>query len=197
MKALKRRRRPPVKISPLVFPVLLAAANFLPLSYMIGFFAAVAAHEAGHVFALKMMKCPIYGVEFSPGGVILECSPKSYKDDLISAAAGPAASFLFAAVIAVFSAPSGGTPSAFYISLLLGFLNLLPVEGLDGGRALSAFLAQKSGLPPPRPAEAFINAAALMLLLIVSCFLLLRTGDNPTMLVFCLGAMMKGEREAA
>ena len=197
MKALKRRRRPPVKISPLVFPVLLAAANYLPIPYIVGFLAAVASHEAGHVFALKTLKCPIYGVELSPGGVILECSPKSYKDDLISAAAGPAASFLFAAVVAIFNAGSFVTPPAFYISLLLGFLNLLPVEGLDGGRALSAFLSQKSGLPPPHPAEAFINAAALALLFFVSCFLFLETGENPTMLVFCLGAMMKGERETA
>ena len=185
---------PRIRVSPLVFPVLLAAANYLPARDALGFAAAVAAHEAGHLLAIKLQGRRIFSFSVSPFGCVIESSLSSYKNDALCAAAGPAASFLFAAATALFRSFSRAMPTAFYISLLLGMFNLLPVGGLDGGAILSSILSHRSGLPPPRAAERYVNAAALFALFLISCFLFLYTGNNPTMLLLCLGMMMKNGR---
>ena len=179
-----------LRISPMFIPALLAAVNYLPASEFVGFVTAVAAHEAGHIFAVKLLRRRVCGAALTPFGVTLQCPLSSYRDDMLCAAAGPAASFLFAAAALVGASAYTASPAA-YISLMLGALNLLPAQGLDGGVILSSYLSLKSGLPPPHRAERYVNAAAVFLLFSVSCFILIGSGDNPTMLIFCLGLMMK------
>lgn len=178
-----------LRISPLLIPALLAGANYLPARDLAAIISSVLVHEAGHIAAIKLTGGRIASLYLSPFGAVIKCPPASYRLDLIRAAAGPAASVILSAAAALF-----GSGAVSCVSLLLGALNLLPVRGLDGGVMLSALLSMKSGLPPPGPAERFINASALFALFFLSCYIFLISGENPTMLVFSLALIMRTEQ---
>lgn len=100
-------------------------------------FLACAIHEAGHWAALRLgggqvrlLRLTILGASIIPesrGGL-------SYGKELMATLAGPGLNLLLALLFSM----AGGywqTFSAFH--LLFGLFNLLPLPGLDGGRAVA------------------------------------------------------------
>lgn len=100
------------------------------------FLAATAAHETGHLIALRLLGADILALRLDVLDAQIVSSPLSYRQELCAALAGPAMSIvcclIFRRRFAAFAA----------VSLLLGLFNLLPVWPLDGGRALRAALGQ-------------------------------------------------------
>jgi len=94
---------------------------------------AVVVHELGHFLVLMGFGAKITGVRLSVFGAVLDanCAELSYGRELLSALAGPAANFLYAAVLTIL----GGEMAA-GANLVLCAFNLLPVRPLDGGRAV-------------------------------------------------------------
>ena len=118
------------------------------------FFASILAHEFGH--ALVAIRCgiPVSSVTlFVLGGVsrIAE-EPRTGREELLIAAAGPAVSVLCAVAFLFAGVAVSGSPVAsavaFYLVLVnaaLAIFNLLPALPLDGGRMLRAAMWSFSG----------------------------------------------------
>lgn len=101
------------------------------------FFSAMVIHELGHVFALYLLGKQPEQLTISITGCTISVYGLSYQEEIISAAAGPLMSLMSGLFYQKF-------PDFAVISLLLGGFNLLPVEGLDGGRILSGILTLKA-----------------------------------------------------
>ncbi len=123
----------------------IASALFLTISIFI--------HEVGHALMAKRMRLPLERIHlFLFGGMAeLRRRPVMPRQELAISLAGPVASilFAFASLAAARSLPVGFDEIylilqyVFYMNLLLGVFNLLPVFPLDGGRALRALLWRK------------------------------------------------------
>ena len=97
---------------------------------------AVAIHEIGHLVAMWLTKCLPTAIKCGLGGILI--SGNSYctnKQSLLIAASGPLMNLIFTAVILglglVFDSYILCVFSA--VQFLVGSVNLLPIEGLDGG----------------------------------------------------------------
>lgn len=115
--------------------------------------AAVAAHEAGHLLALRALGAQVLSLRLGFLDARIETRVLSYRQELPAALAGPAASFFCGVIF------SRHAPGFAAISLLLGAFNLLPVWPLDGGRALRAGLGLR--LSPVRAERAALAAGLL------------------------------------
>ncbi|MCD8001664.1 MAG: M50 family metallopeptidase [Oscillospiraceae bacterium] len=129
---------------------------FDPSGLVAALLPAALAHELGHAAALSLggarlrrLRMGVFGLELDYAG---------YLSDgwlLFSAAAGPGAGLIYAAVLRAVGTGDFCTRSA-AVSLGLSLFNLLPVLPLDGGRMLAA-------LTDARFAQALSRVAALIL----------------------------------
>jgi Zn-dependent protease/predicted transcriptional regulator len=118
----------------------------------IGLFLSIVFHEMSHSLVARRYGLPIRGITlFIFGGVAeMTSEPSHPRDELLMAAAGPAASFVLAALFFASFAligDAGGPPALAGVLWYLGFLNgvlaifnLIPAFPLDGGRMLRAAL---------------------------------------------------------
>ncbi|MEX0681472.1 MAG: site-2 protease family protein [Balneolales bacterium] len=107
-------------------------------------------HELGHALAAWRLRLPLERIHLYLFGGMAELKRRPVRpvEELIIALSGPLASFVFAAFAWGITAfvYTGRSEIAlvlqyvFYMNVLLGGFNLLPVFPLDGGRALRAIL---------------------------------------------------------
>ena len=123
-----------VEISPAFIAFLCAYYYFDPARTFAPFLISAAAHEAGHLLALTLLRVRVHKLRLTFSGAILVTEPLRYSKEIAAAAAGPAVSAL---LLAAFSTTA---PVAAFVNLLLLCYNLLPFYPLDGGRILRAVL---------------------------------------------------------
>lgn len=112
-----------------------------------------ALHEAGHWGMLRLVGGEAAGLRLTVAGAAMELKyPLSYTGEALCALAGPGVSLALAWM--GHCLPGGALFSG--INLVLAAFNLLPVSGLDGGRALHCALCALAG---PEAAE---RAAGLL-----------------------------------
>ena len=172
-------------------PALLALAALFVLertAFLPVLLAASAVHEAGHLLAVRLCGLHLLELRLTLGGAELVHTPGSYRDDLRIALAGPAASLLLAAGMAAvrmaWRVP--GADMLAGVSAALGAFNLLPVEPLDGGQAVSAVLHR---LLPVEKADIVMNFVAFFFLLPLGAagfFVLLRSRGNYSLLALAI-----------
>lgn len=134
-------------------------------------------HEGGHLLVLSRL-----GVtrRFSPRLNGLVCTPErplSYREEAAVAAAGPAANLLFA-LLSLLLLPLG---HAFFLTLAFCHLmtalsNLLPLEGYDGARILSALLSLHGR--DPYGLLSVTSFALSVLLLFLALYLVGKCGEG-------------------
>lgn len=150
-------------------------------------FAAVSSvllHEGGHALAARLFRLRVRRVMLMPVGIRMDLeTPRSYLEEVVVAAAGPAMNFLYAG-----AARLTGTALAEEIllfSLTLAFLNLLPIRTFDGGRLLHAVLAPRFGERTAEGALAVTTAASFSVLWTLSLYLFFYSTANGALLLFC------------
>ena len=123
-------------VSPLL-PILSAFFLYLGYGTVWGLllFAALL-HECGHLLALRLCRAEILTVRVGALGAEIKTMPLTQKQELLCAAAGPAANLIFCAISLLLG---WRLFAMLHVALLL--FNLLPVYPLDGGRMLRAFLS--------------------------------------------------------
>lgn len=132
MKVGKLLRR--VDISP-AFTAFLCAYYYLdPAGTFWAFFGSILAHELGHLAALKAAGVRIHRLRLTASGASIRTEPMSYRQELLTAAAGPAVNVLLSCFFL------HRVPAAALINLALLTYNLLPFYPLDGGRILRCLL---------------------------------------------------------
>lgn len=125
------------------FFLLLAWLNYLDRSLLVpAALAACAAHELGHVAAIRLLGGGIRGMRLTAVGAELILSrPLGYWQEGLAALAGPGTNLLLALLCC--KVQSGITFAG--LNLALAAFNMLPVGRLDGGRALYCVLALLAG----------------------------------------------------
>lgn len=120
------------------------AAILYPVLYFLDstgwFYALVPAiciHEAGHALALRSCGVRIIKLRIEITGLCLDYAGLLHpRQEMLCAAAGPIAGFMWAAALAGFYHPWSQLSSR--LSLGLSLFNLMPFPMLDGGRILLA-----------------------------------------------------------
>ncbi|MEM6422676.1 MAG: site-2 protease family protein, partial [Pseudomonadota bacterium] len=137
-------------------------------------FGSIALHEIGHVVAARWVGIQARSITLHVigGHARLARQPRSGREELIVALAGPAVNFAIAAALLtlVFSGLTQGTDivsELAALNLAIALFNMLPLFPLDGGRALRAGLSLVMGHVPATTLAASVGimlSAALILL---------------------------------
>ncbi len=102
---------------------------------------AAVIHELGHVLCAVLFKIPFSGFTLRPCGAVMtfDFSGASYFGELCVHLAGPAVGMISAAAALL----AFGEAAVYFagISVVLAVINLLPLEGFDGGGALYCIMA--------------------------------------------------------
>ena len=148
-------------------------------------------HECGHLLAARLLGVRLRLLELDiPGARLFPAGPlPSYAAEGWLAVAGPAASFLLAALIY----PLNGS---FFTALLaatlsLGFFNLLPIGSFDGGRILGAVLAPLTSEHVGARVVHVASYLSLFFLFSLSATCLLRYGENLSLGVLCASLFVR------
>ena len=134
--------------------LLLSALYFLGgFLSLIALLLAAAAHELGHMIAIKLLGGGIKSLRFEASGMCMSlCGINSTFSEAAALLAGPAAGLIFALICSYFGSKTANRlllECAGY-GILLTAYNLLPALPLDGGRAAFVLLSgvfgrEKSG----------------------------------------------------
>jgi Zn-dependent protease len=112
-------------------------------------FASVVLHELGHALTARRLGVRIAGIDlhFFGGAAKMLDTPRSARDEIAIAAAGPAVSLVLAGIGLGLAALTGvGALALFgWVNLVIGVFNLLPALPMDGGRILRALLSFRLG----------------------------------------------------
>ncbi len=147
-------------------------------------------HEFGHLLCLFALSAPPERVTLGAFGMRIDKSSAelSYQYETVTALAGPAINFLLALILFAVSktanAPWLLTSAA--LNLCTGLFNIIPVEPLDGGRALKNALLIKYD---EQRTEKIINILSLITLVPLTfggIAVLKFSGYNFTLLLVCI-----------
>lgn len=177
-----------------IFPGIIFALMliFQPPGIVLPSLGAAVMHEFGHMCAATVLGIPMRSLDIGMFGASLKVrgSLISYPKEFWLCAAGPLTNFLTAAAVSFFSEHRGyytNTGEWFSsVSFMLGVLNLMPMEGFDGGRMMTVFLSSVFG---PRIAEktlCFTTFVSILLLWMISVYLLIRYGTSLSLFIFTL-----------
>ena len=178
-----RLQIPAIHVHPFALPGLFLLLFAMPRAYAFSVLSSVLLHEMGHLFASLLYHKPPRSIKIVPTGISLGLvSASSYVEEIVVAAAGPLMNLLCFTLTPLF--PSALTNTMKSVSLLLCFLNLLPIATLDGGRVLKSVLAILFGETVAERILQITTALCLVLLWIFSLYIFFYSGINITLLVF-------------
>lgn len=150
---------------------------------------AVLLHETAHLLVMCLFHDPPQSVSLSALGchmILFEGKPMSYGKNVLVSLAGPFVNLLSFGVIALFDRQNHIFALA---SLALGIFHCLPIEPLDGGLALRAFLSSFLETEKAEKMTFFISLVLLFPLALLGFLILLRTRYNFSLLLMSLYLM--------
>ena len=110
-------------------------------------FSSVLLHELGHAVVARRLGVPVssIGLHFFGGAAQMAGVPRSARDEILIAAAGPAVSLVLAGVGFGLGGVLGSELIGLigWINLVLAIFNLIPALPMDGGRILRALLTRR------------------------------------------------------
>ena len=135
-------------------------------------------HELGHILALKYFGYRVRCVDVLPMGAVIAV-PEGMPDrcELFISISGPIFSLL-SSLIGMMAISFQKTPNTLFfvlINAVLGIFNLLPIEKLDGGKALCSYLFLR-GVPSPRRICAVVSLCT-KIVFVTFCFLAVIVSD--------------------
>lgn len=183
-----------ISVSPATFILLICMIATTPLPKLCACFAAAAIHELGHIAAAKMLSIDLSHMQLDVLGARLNTSGRlcSYPALVALCLAGPIINFLCFALAFPFCDHAGWFHEFCLASLSLGLLNLIPVQGFDGGRIVHGILSIFLPISAVERICAVLGFFSLLCMWLLSVWLILRTGTSLTLFVFscCLFGML-------
>lgn len=140
-------RKSRIKISAGGVLLLTALYFFMDTLSFVALMLAAAAHECGHLAALRAAGCRVRGFSADAGGAVIERRGGAGPVwELVCLAAGPAAGFAYALTASLIG---GELDSVLLLrsagmSAVLSVFNLLPSPPLDGGRMVQLVFGDKA-----------------------------------------------------
>ena len=149
-------------------------------------FLAAALHELGHLTAAGLMHIPIRAMRFDLLGARIDIKGRilSYGEEWLLCMSGPLSSLLFSLLGSLFWKHSPLALVFSCASLLLGLLNLLPIQTFDGGRMLECALLS---FTTPQRAGSILRGCTFLLLWLLwafSAYLMLKGADGISLFFF-------------
>ena len=171
-----------VEIAPAFLLFLCAYYYFDPAGSFFPFLLSVFLHELGHLFVLWLCKTPVHKLRFTLSGAVIQSAPQGYRQEIITAAAGPLMNLLLAVLLL------HRIPEVALLNLGLFLYNLLPIYPLDGGRLLRAVLQLLLNQKAAIITEWLICLLCAAVLFALSCYLtcILYAGLWPILIFFFL-----------
>lgn len=172
--------------------ILILMLIFQPSGIVIASLGAAMLHELGHLIAAAWLGIPLRSLDVGMFGASLRVrgSLISYPKEFLLCAAGPAMNFLSAVTVILISEKRGycGEVGEWFacVSLMLGFLNLIPAEGFDGGRILHVVLTSIFGPRISARVLSYTTFGSILILWMFSIYLLIRFGTSLSLFVFTL-----------
>ena len=149
-----------IVIKPSFFVLVAVAGVLLPLPLILAWSIAAMVHELSHYLVLLLCNIPIYRIQFNLFGIRLETGPMDIKTDLVCSLAGPIAGFLLFLFHPII-------PLIACCAVIQSFINILPMEGRDGGRAmrcaLDYFFGPEKGCLIARTVDRVVRLALVLL----------------------------------
>ena len=146
-------------------------------------------HELAHIFAMKMFGAKIFRISVYPFGADInaDMSAIAYRKEAAVYLSGPFISLVLALTAFLLFALYGGM---YVLSFALSnsvffFVNILPVKGLDGGRALWCILCAKCGVVCAERVYSFVTTLFFGVLCAMALALLFASGYNLSLLFVC------------
>ena len=156
----------------LALALLAGAGEVLPLVLV-----AALCHELGHLAVLWLFHVPVEALTITPMGAVIQAplqSRLSYGRELTATLAGVAVNF---ALALLFARVTGDYLFA-GANMILGVYNLLPIQGLDGGRALYLAVAWATEPFTAQRVCGLVNLVAMGLLLALVTGIVWQTGGG-------------------
>lgn len=147
--------------------------------------AASAAHEAGHYLFLRAFGAEVRTLRVHILGAVMEAdtSRLSYGQELMAVLAGPGANFLCAVAAALL----GDLWTFCGANVVLCLFNLLPLQPLDGGRALYLLLSWRFGTAVGERICTWIGALCGLFLGTALCLIPVWSGGSLWLLPTAMG----------
>lgn len=166
-----------IRVSPgmlvtLAMALLVGAGEVLPLVLV-----AALCHELGHLAVLWLYHVPVEALTITHMGAVIQAPLQnrlSYGQELTATLAGVAVNF----VLAFLFARVTGDYLFAGANMILGVYNLLPIQGLDGGRALYLAVAWATEPFTAQRVCHLVNLVFLALLLALVTGIVWQTGGG-------------------
>lgn len=183
-----RRTFPRIEIEPVTAAIFLCLLVTDRTGLCAVLLIAAVLHEVGHLLAARVLQISVSALRLGFLGARIEAESGvlSYGSEWVLAAAGPFASFVCAGVAAPFRNTSDFALRFCAVSLLLGLLNLLPIDTFDGGRMMRCTVAKLFGQGVSDAVCRVLSFGMLFLLWSASVYLLLRAGSGISWLGFSM-----------
>lgn len=149
---------------------------------------AATLHEVGHLIAAKGMHIPIGAMRFDLLGARIDVKGRilSYGEEWLLCVAGPLSSLVCSLIGAFFWSHTKLAIAFSCASLLLGLLNLLPIQTFDGGRMLECALLF---FTTPQKAGSIMRGCTFLFLWLLwafSAYLMIKIADGISLFFFTL-----------
>lgn len=173
-------------ISPATFIILFCMIATTPLTPLTACLCAAGIHELGHIAAAKLLSINLSEIRLDVLGARLATSGRlcSYPAMALLCLAGPLVNFLCFTLSLPFSDQAKWLHEFCLSSLSLGVMNLIPIEGFDGGRILHGLLCKILPLDVAERVCRVLSFCSIFALWLLSVWVLLRTGSSLTLFVF-------------
>ena len=149
---------------------------------------AAALHEVGHLVAARVMRIPIGAMRFDLLGARIDVKGRilSYGEEWLLCASGPLSSLACSLAGSFFWSHSRLAIAFSCASLLLGLLNLLPIQTFDGGRMLECALLS---FTTPQKTGSILRGCTFLFLWLLwafSAYLMIKIADGISLFFFTL-----------
>jgi membrane-associated protease RseP (regulator of RpoE activity) len=147
-----------------------------------------ALHEIGHLLAAHFLKIPIRAMRFDLLGARIDVKGRilSYGEEWLLCMAGPLSSLIFSLIGSFFWSHTKLAIAFSCASLLLGLLNLLPIQTFDGGRMLECALLS---FTTPQKTGSILRGCTFLFLWLLwafSAYLMIKIADGISLFFFTL-----------
>lgn len=154
-------------------------------------FSAVLIHEAAHLAVIALCGCTVVGMTVTPMGLSIQRTGiTGHLQDIAIHLAGPLANF---ALACIWGWNFGSDSLPVSANLFFGLLNLLPIEALDGAKALTALLACRLEESACRRIGRWVSGTFLFILWLFASAELLMLDGSPSLLFFCVGLFLSSD----
>lgn len=148
-------------------------------------------HEMGHITAMTALGNAPLSVSLELTGINIRRRQEtgiSLIREIIIALAGPFINLILFVFLMLIYLQNGSNKcfNAACVNLILMTFNLLPVKGLDGGKALYFFISKIFSYKTAEKVLYCTSAISILLLLFYGCYVLYITRRNFTMLIIAL-----------